>query len=118
MLSKKTGHFRNYSDSPYSAYETIDQIMFPVKHKDSRLSRKDWVLGVIINEEAKAYSFRRLRKEQASVKDNVGGQDIIVVYDRDSKSAIITDDQNNIIPSTQAYWFAWVAFYPDTKLYK
>lgn len=97
VLSKKTGHYRNYS-SPYSAYETSDQIMFPVKYKDSRLSRKEWVLGVIINKEAKAYSFKRLRQEQASVKDKVGGQ--------------------NIIPSTQAYWFAWVAFYPDTGLYK
>ncbi len=118
VLSKKTGHFRNYNDSPYSGYEASDQIMFPVKHKDNRLSRKEWVLGVLINEEAKAYSFKRLRKEQTSVKDKVGGQDIIVVYDVENESAVITDDQNNIIPSTQVYWFAWVAFYPDTGLYK
>jgi len=117
VLSKDTGHYRNYNDSPYSAYETSDQIMFPVNHSDNRLLRKDWVLGVIINKEAKAYSFKRLREEQTSVKDTVGGQDIVVVYDLDNKSALITDDQNNIIPSTQAYWFAWVAFYPDTGLY-
>jgi len=118
VLSKNTGHYRNYSDSPYSAYETSDQIMFPVNHLDNRLSRKEWVLGVIINKEAKAYSFKRLRKEQTSVKDKVGGQNIIVVYDADNRSAVILDEQDNIIPSTQAYWFAWVAFYPDTDLYK
>lgn len=118
VLSKKTEHFRNYSDSPYSTYETSDQIMFPVKHKDDRLSRKEWVLGVIINKEAKAYSFKRLSKEQRAVKDKVGGQNIIVVYDEDHQSAVIFDEQNNIIPSTQAYWFAWAAFYPNTDLYK
>lgn len=118
VLSKKTGHFRNYGGSPYSSYETSNQIMFPVKHKDNRLSRKEWVLGVIINKEAKAYSFKRLRKEQTSVKDKVGGQNIIVVYDADNRSAVIMDEQNNIIPSIQAYWFAWAAFYPDADLYK
>lgn len=118
VLSKETGHFRNYNDSPYSAYETSDQIMFPVKHKDNRLTRKEWVLGIVINEEAKAYSFKRLRQDQAAVKDKVGGQDIIVVYDVDNQSAVITDEQNNIIPSIQAYWFAWAAFYPDTELYQ
>jgi len=117
VLSKKTGHSRNYSDSPYSAYENNNQIMFPVKHKDNRLSRKEWVLGVIINGESKAYSFERLRKEQIIVEDKVGGQNITVVYDADHQSAVVIDEQKNIIPSIQAYWFAWVAFYPDTGLY-
>lgn len=118
VLSKKTGHFRNYDDSPYSSYETSNQIMFPVKHKDDRLSRKEWVLGVVINDEAKAYSFKRLRKERISVKDAVGGRDIVVVYDEENQSAVIIDDQGNIVPATQVYWFAWVTFYPDTGLYK
>jgi len=118
VLSKKTGHFRNYNTSPYNSYETSDQIMFPVKHNDDRLSRKEWVLGVIVNKEAKAYSFKRLRREQTSVRDKVGGQNIIVVYDADNQSAVVLDEQNNIIPATQIYWFAWAAFYPDTDLYK
>ena len=116
-MSKETGHFRNYGKNPYLSYETSDQIMFPVKHKDKRLKRKDWVLGVAIKGEAKAYSFKRLREEGKSIKDHVGGQEIIVEYDADNQSAVIIDDREKIVPSTQAYWFAWAAFYPDTKLY-
>jgi len=118
VLSKATGHFRDYGENPYLAYETSDQIMFPVKHDDKRLSRKSWVVGIVINEGVKAYSFERLRKDKKPIKDKVGGQQITVDYDSDNHSVIILDDQKNIIPSTQAYWFAWVAFYPDTKLYK
>jgi len=118
VLSKKTGHFRDYGKNPYQSYETSELIMFPVKHKDKRLSRKAWVVGIVINAEAKAYSFERLQRDKKSIEDNVGGQMIIVEYDSHNQSAVIKDEQGNIVPSTQVYWFAWAAFYPNTKLYK
>ena len=38
--------------------------MFPVKHKDNRLRRKEWVLGVVINNEAKAHASKMWRHQQ------------------------------------------------------
>lgn len=118
VLSRETGHWRDYGRNPYLSYETSDKIMFPIKHEDHRLPRKAWVVGVVVNKKAKAYSFESLRQEKGSVKDNVGGQDIIIDYDAENQSAVIIDSQSNVIPSTQAYWFAWVTFHPDTDLYQ
>jgi len=118
VLSKKTGHFRKYGSNPYQSYETSSQIMFPVNHSDNRLSRKAWVVGVLINGKAKAYAFDRLSQEEESIEDIVGDQKIVIEYDAQNQSAVIKDLQGNMIPSTQAYWFAWVAFYPDTELYQ
>jgi len=117
VLSKQTGFSRDYAKSPYDFYEQGDTLMFPVNHDDSRLPRKSWVVGVIINGKPKAYSFKRLREKDETFQDVVGGEEVRVHYDKENQSAVIKDAEGNILPSTQAYWFAWVAFYPKTELY-
>lgn len=118
VLSPRTGFKRNYGDSPYDSYESNQALMFPVNHHDARLEQKSWVLGVIINDKAKAYAFKGLRQKDSLIKDKVGGQEITVHYDEKNQSAVVKDLEGNILPSTQAYWFAWAAFYPDTELYE
>jgi len=117
-LSTRTGYFRDYSKNPYAGYGRSPEIYFPVNHRDTRLPVKEWVVGVVIDGKAKAYSFERLRKQVDSVQDVIAGKKIAVHYDKNGDSAIVEDSNGKVIPSVQAYWFAWRAFYPKTELYE
>lgn len=117
VLSDQTGTPRNYAVNPYEGYENHEKTFFQVSHEDTRLPRKAWVLGVTVGGKAKAYAFERLAKEPGFLCDQVGGQTIIVRYDPKNRSAIVTDAQGVAVPSVQAYWFAWAAFYPETELF-
>lgn len=115
VLSKNTGFQRDYSRDPYQGYEQDERIFFPVAHEDPRLSGKDWVLGIIVNDQAKAYPFDSLPSE---LSDKIAGQKIRIVYDPKSRNAVVRSENGEVIPSVQAYWFIWKAFYPDTELRK
>ena len=117
VLSTETGHRRDYGRNPYLDYAKTPRIMFPVANDDSRLPRKEWILGVLINGKAKAYPFSRIKTGQTQIDDQVGGVSIQITCDVANRSATVRDAQGNVIPSTQAYWFAWATFYPETELW-
>ncbi|MBI4430980.1 MAG: DUF3179 domain-containing protein [Candidatus Omnitrophica bacterium] len=119
VLSTDTGYARDYFRNPYAGYESNARIYFPVAHMDSRLHPKAWVLGIILNGEAKAYPFDQLKKiSRNPLKDQVGGETILISYDRKAQSAVVQDVEGRMLASIQAYWFAWSAFYPGTQLYE
>ncbi|PIQ90015.1 MAG: hypothetical protein COV72_00085 [Candidatus Omnitrophica bacterium CG11_big_fil_rev_8_21_14_0_20_42_13] len=117
ILSSKTGYSRDYSRNPYAGYGQSPEIYFPVDHRDNRLPVKEWVVGVVINGQPKAYSFGRLTKEKAAVEDVIADKEITVYFDKNNESAVVKDNNGNVIPSVQAYWFAWKVFYPQTELF-
>jgi hypothetical protein len=118
VLSTQTGYSRDYRGEAYRSYERSNETMFPVKWIRLELSKKSWVIGMIINDQAKAYALDDLEKEQR-VQDNVANTQIELAYNRATRSAEIVDKQNGQpIPFTIAYWFAWQAFYPNTELYR
>lgn len=55
VVSKNTGHSRNYGNYPYGSYKTNNSLLFPVSNTDSRLHSKERVLVILINGKAKAY---------------------------------------------------------------
>jgi len=63
VLSNSTGFVRNYNVYPYTNTQTgadyrVDPfLLFPISRDDRRLPRKERTLGVIINDEVKAYRF-------------------------------------------------------------
>jgi hypothetical protein len=118
VLSTNTGYSRDYSKSPYGGYEKSNKIFFPVSASDQRFHNKEWVLGVNIGETYKAYPFSELKKVTSPVKDKIAGQQIEVIFDRENSSARALDEQGREIPTVMAYWFAWYAFHPDTKVFQ
>jgi Protein of unknown function (DUF3179) len=103
---------------PYQSYERSSETMFPVKWSRPELPKKSWVIGVIVNDHAKAYALDDLKKE-TRVQDNVASAPIEIAYDPAKRSAQIFDKQTGqTIPFTAAYWFAWQAFYPNTELFR
>lgn len=116
VLSDQTGFGRNYSQTAYENYRNSPGTMFPVPQHRTELKPKEMVFGIILNGQAKAYPIRRLEKRRAFT-DRVGGIELSVHYDRTAQQITVKKESTGEpIPSVQAYWFAWQAFYPDTKL--
>ncbi|WDE09416.1 DUF3179 domain-containing protein [Thalassomonas haliotis] len=122
VLSQHTGYTRNYQGTPYKGYNHSQTLYFPVANQDKRYHNKEVVLTVEINGKAKAYPFKELALYQQQsgrnkVFDTLGGQSIAVEFDLASRSGRIIGGSGKEIPGFQAFWFAWIAFYPDSEVF-
>lgn len=119
VLSFETGVARDYGRDPYAGYEAVNRLMFKVQHGDDRIGPKEWVLGLTVGKARRAYPFRTLaaRVNQDGVfEDRLGGQVVSIRYDARHRTARAEDAAGKPIASVTAFWFAWVAFHPDTEL--
>lgn len=117
VLSRNTGHVRNYDQYPYGTYEQDDQIYFGVKGLNKKLHIKTVVYGVEVNGKTKAYPANVL-DEHANIEDTLGNSKL-KLEKMGSGEVTVTNLQTNekIIP-LRLFWFAWAAFHPDTELYE
>ncbi|MBI4054872.1 MAG: DUF3179 domain-containing protein [Elusimicrobia bacterium] len=107
-----TGHGRDYSRDPYQGYESRGEIYFSVGRQDPRLHPKEPVFGIRQGRNTLAVP-ERLVREKGAVRAKLGGEEIVFRY-QDGVRAFRKDGGE--IPGATAYWFAWFAFYPKTKL--
>lgn len=83
VVTTSTGYSRSYGTYPYGDYKTNHGLLlFPVSPDDSRLPRKERVLGVIVNNETKAYRFRENGLNIDLISDVVGGKSITVINNK------------------------------------
>ncbi len=116
VLSTDTGHQRDYTRNPYSAYEQSQALMFPAGHPDGRLKPKEKVLGVLVGDTARAYPLAALQARRSPVRENVAGKPVVVVAGADhSATAMINGESADAVV---VYWFAWSAFHPNTELWQ
>ena len=118
VLSTDTGYSRNYMRSPYSGYKESRALYFPVQYQDKRFHPKEDVLGVELNGHYKAYPFTELEKTKATFTDYVGRKIITIKYSTKHRKAEAFDSKGKILPAVKAYWFAWVAFHPETEVFQ
>jgi len=118
VLSTETGYSRDYQSDPYAGYEDSDGIYFPVSHRDPRYHPKERVLGVEIDGQFKAYPFAELSQTDGLVHDRFNGKRLSIHYDKDSHSAHLNDADGRPLPGITAFWFAWIAFHPDSAVFK
>ncbi|MEM7364974.1 MAG: DUF3179 domain-containing protein [Pseudomonadota bacterium] len=117
VLSRDTGHFRDYDRLPYGGYEDTERLYFPTRHRSPARHPKEWVLGVTVNGASRAYPYPVMTRQGMPVfTDQLGGQDIRIHFDERSQTATVSNDDGPI-PATRLYWFAWYAFHPDTDIY-
>ena len=120
VLSKDTGAFRTYGVDPYGSYYDSSSLYFDVGHEDDRLFEKDVVLGIVVNDQAKAYLPEAVTGN-GTFEDNIGGQKIEIEYlenmDIIRFYKILEDGTKEPINPIPNFWFAWVAAYPETELY-
>ena len=116
VLSRKTGTRRNYGTTPYKGYELNEGVYFPVPLYRKDLGTKHLVLGIELNGIATAFDLEIFEPGKKYI-DKIGERSIHVSYDKESKHARVTyADSGEAIPHVFAYWFAWQAFHPDTRL--
>lgn len=118
VLTTDTGWQRDYRRSPYGNYDHSERLYFPVSHSSRRYHPKTLVLGWEYNGEAKTWPFPELEKTNGPVKDTVGGQAVVVEYDSTVPTATLKKPDGEVIPATQAFWFAWFTFFPETSVYQ
>lgn len=118
VLSRETGYKRDYSRVPYEGYEKSGRIYFPVANRDERYHPKEKVIGLTLAGRTKVYPFAELSNLDAPFTDEVAGRTITVHFDAGNRTGRITDADGKEIPSVIAFWFAWVAFHPDTMVYR
>lgn len=175
VLSRDTGHIRDYGTNPYAGYDTVDSDPFLLGDKtllDGRLSPKVRVLGLILDDEPVAYPFPLLA-EQRVVNDEVGSTPLVVfwsdgaasglggptvaggeivgaanAFSREVEGRTLTFEsagngtmrdvetgstwsfdgratagelegaQLELLVADSPFWFAWVVFRPDTRIWE
>jgi len=118
VLSKNTGHFRNYDRDPYDGYRESPRTMFPVKFRAEGYHPKELVLGITLNNKAKAYPYSELSRMDGIFRDTLAGREILIRFDKQEQVGEIRDSSCQAIPATTLYWFAWFTFHPDTMVFK
>lgn len=118
VLNSNTGFNRDYNRKLYAGYEDREQLMFPVKHKSNKLPGKEKVIGIEIKGAYKAYPLSQLAKAPNPKEDLFNGKILKIYYDKEAKTARITDLQGKELPAITLYWFAWYAFHPETELFE
>jgi len=119
ILSNETGFSRNYQGKAYGNYDQEDRTYFPVSHNDNTFHKKEWVIGVEINGAFKAYPIKKLSKNKSrELKDELGGTVLTLSWDAKGENVRIVSASGEEIVGLQMFWFAWVAFHPDTEVYK
>ncbi len=117
VLSPETGYVRNYDRDPYADYRRSNKLWFPVAARNRRFTPKSMVIGIGLDGLFKAYPLDELPDAKMSIEDSFAGRRLTVEYDKGSASADVFDASGKEWPSVTLFWFAWVAFHPDTEVY-
>lgn len=119
VLSRDTGHVRDYSRSPYAQYDDTPIIYFPIDFLSRAYHPKERVLGVEVAGKFKAYPFAELAKHGGNrIADKFNGVDLEVQFDAFSRTGEIRLQAGGVPqPAVNAFWFAWYTFHPDTEVF-
>lgn len=121
VLSRDTGATRFYGQDPYGDYYTTSGTFFPVDKKDSRLGEKEFILGIVVNDKAKAY-WPPAVKKVGKIEDAFQGKTIVAQYEKDIDAVRLFEKKGDgelvRINPFGSFWFSWVAAHPDTELLK
>lgn len=115
VLSRDTGTLRSYGSDPYGNYYTDETVGFGATFNDDRLHPKEFVLGVEIAGQFKAYRETAIRA--GTTTDNFAGQELTITKD-ETGTVRIKDEQGEEVRIIAGFWFSWLAVHPETELYK
>lgn len=89
VLNDNTGFSRNYANYPYGSFRTDTNLLFNVNNSDdSRLHRKERVLGVKSGSLAKAYDISTFAGDIDVINDSVGDKAIVVAASKNDRYAV------------------------------
>ncbi len=123
IVSKDTGHDNDYGMNPYGDYTRSQQLMFnQLDHRDDRFLNKARVIGIKYNDIVRAYPIAEMIRATESgdgdgrFEDSLGDATFKATVDPMNRAVRI----DALPPGARVihtFWFAWVAFHPDTQVY-
>jgi uncharacterized protein DUF3179 len=116
VLSQDTGFDRDYGRDPYGSYHEDSFIWFPVQARDDRVHPKTVVFGIEINGAYSAYREEDLI-DLGFIEDRVNGVRIRISRDVSGLVSVLNVSTQEPLVKERDFWFAWVAFHPNTRLY-
>ena len=126
VLSKDTGFVRNYdvNGDPYGSYVredkgyyASDSLIFEPISRDDRLRPKTVVVSIRDDQGNAVAILKDLLRRQKKMEVSLGERVILVDYDESLDFyQTSVEDTGEWINAFDAMWFAWAAFYPNTKL--
>ncbi|MEX2405680.1 MAG: DUF3179 domain-containing protein [Candidatus Paceibacterota bacterium] len=114
ILSRDTGASRPYGNDPYGNYYTSDSVSFGATFNDDRLHPKDFVLGIEIDDQFKAYHKDAL--PIGTTVDSFAGSSVSITKDSFGEVRMTIGEEE--IPFLQGFWFSWLSVHPETELFK
>ena len=119
VMTTNTGFGRPYNLNPYPEYfDSHERLRFPVAHEDDRFSLREPVIGVRLGDDAKAYPVAAIREApDGLVRDSIGGKTVVLQAGSDGKSVRVVEAPADA-HTVHTFWFAWVAFHPQTAVYE
>ena len=115
LIPPEPNHF-DYNESAYAKYTEEDGSAFPVEARDRRFHAKELTVGVVVNGKPHAYLASLVTANGGRAEDEIDGQKIVVRYD--PARGVFEWEAPPGVSVTEAYWFAWKAFHPDTVIWK
>lgn len=88
LSSGRSSIFGSPRDPYESYYRSPDTGILPTRLSDKRIYPKEYVLGVVLNDKAKAYPFSVLSRLPV-INDTFQGLPLLVVFDEESTAAVI-----------------------------
>jgi len=91
VLTRDTGHSREYDRYPYGSYTTSGNLLFQVRNLDTRLFPKHRIMGIYSDTSARAYQISGFGSSMQTINDQFENQSIVAVGNSDLKFAAIYD---------------------------
>jgi hypothetical protein len=92
VLSRDTGHERNYGVNPYQSYdEPVRAPMLFNGRPDPRRPPKERVVGIAIGDARRAYPWPSLARQRV-LHDTLAGEDLVIFYQPGTLSALDESD--------------------------
>jgi hypothetical protein len=105
----------DYRYSPFTSYWLANRVPSRVDAQDERFHAKEVVVGVERAGKRRAYLGSLVTEAGGRVEDDFHGRRIRLSYS--SRDATFRWDVPADVDVTEAYWFAWKAFHPDTEIW-
>jgi hypothetical protein len=79
VLTRDTGHARDYDRYPYSGYRSNETLLFPVTNEDNRLHPKQRVVGIRSDSGSRVYQIAGFGETTQVINDQFEDQPVVVV---------------------------------------
>ena len=89
VMTRNTGHVRDYDVYPYGSYRTNQGTLFQVDQFDNRLHPKARAIGIHTDTDAKIYQIDGFGAQTQTINEQYEGQFIVVVGNSDLELAAI-----------------------------